>query len=63
MQTAYSILNFVPFYIFVPILLVGLLGLFRTPSSTRTFDERSSPLVRDPLSPNVKLRGTSRMSA
>ena len=34
MQNGYSLVNFVPFYIFIPMILIGVFELLRTPSGS-----------------------------
>lgn len=59
MQDGYSILNFVPIYIFAPMVLIGVLELLRTPSS-RTDHERSNASARDPSATSMGNRTVNR---
>ena len=65
METGYSIMTFVPLYIFAPILLIGIVELFRTPTtatSTHTYNDRSTGALRDPNSGAIGARSNARLA-
>ena len=66
MESGYSLATFVPFYIFAPMILIGIVELLRTPASTGSFNERTTPYAKDPLTGSTGSTGSrvlSRMPA
>ena len=71
MEQSYTLLNFVPFYIFVPMVLIGVIELMLTPtpsSSPSSASSASAPgaqraypteRIRDPWPPSSANRAAS----